>query len=91
MRAGDLDWDIVQNQLLWNERMFEMYGARPEDFSGAYQVWFDRLVEGDSGRVQGDVEAAIVGIRDYNTEFPDPTCGWRRHTPIIRCRAGRPR
>jgi PAS domain S-box-containing protein len=49
--------------------MFALYGARREDFAGAYEAWMSRVEASDQARVQGDIEAAVKGERDYNTEF----------------------
>ena len=38
-RIGIWDWDLVANKLIWDARMYELYGIREQDFSGAYDAW----------------------------------------------------
>ena len=68
-RMGIWDWDLVANNLLWDERMYELYGIREQDFSGAYDARQAGLHPDD--RAQGDaaIQFAIEGIKDFNIEF----------------------
>jgi hypothetical protein len=36
---GIWKWDIVRNQLTWDEGMYKLYEIDREDFSGAYDAW----------------------------------------------------
>lgn len=66
---GVWDWDIQKNELVWDDRMYELYGVRREDFAGAYEAWLQGLHPDD--RAASDVSSAAArrGERPYDTEF----------------------
>ena len=68
-RFGVWDYDVVNNILLWDNQMFAIYGIREEDFSGAYEAWQKGLHPDD--RIQGneDIQLALKGEKEFNTEF----------------------
>nr|WP_275112943.1 EAL domain-containing protein [Rhodopila globiformis] len=68
-RIGIWDWDIPADRLVWDDRMYELYGIRAKDFGGAYADWLAGLHPND--RAQGDaaIKAAIDGPGGFNTEF----------------------
>ena len=35
---GIWDWNIQQNQLIWDDQMYALYGLRPGQFGGAYEA-----------------------------------------------------
>ncbi|MTJ07773.1 PAS domain S-box protein [Anabaena sp. UHCC 0204] len=68
-QIGIWDWDIINNHLVWDDRMYELYGVKPSDFTGAYQAWEAGLHPDDliSGRIA--IQQAIAGERDFEPEF----------------------
>jgi PAS domain S-box-containing protein len=74
---GIWDWDIVANELLWDESMYSLYGIHAEDFTGAYEAWSRTLHPDDRSFAEGEIQAAIQGVREYTCEFrvvrPDGT------------------
>jgi PAS domain-containing protein len=36
---GIWEWDIANDSLIWDERMFELYHLHPEGFSKVYEAW----------------------------------------------------
>lgn|GEM_PF-1768896 len=74
---GIWDWDIPANRLSWDDRMFELYGARREDFPVAYEAWLKGLLPEDRARCERESELALKGEKNYDTEFrvllPDGT------------------
>ncbi len=69
VNLGIWDWNVVKDELVWNDRMYELYGIKEKDFSGAYEAWQSGLHPDD--RVQGDanIRAALDGVRPFNNEF----------------------
>jgi len=68
-QLGIWDWDIVNNELVWDDRMFELYGVRKEDFGGAYEAWLNGVHPDDLARCN---EATVRALRDeaaYDIEF----------------------
>ncbi len=71
-RAGHLgvwDWDLEKNHLVWDDRMYELYGVRKEDFSGAYDAWLSGLHPDDRARNDEISRQAQRGEREYDVEF----------------------
>ncbi len=66
---GIWDWDVVTNKLVWDKRMYALYGIHERDFSGAYEAWQSCLHPDDKERVEADSLAALQGNRGYHTEF----------------------
>jgi PAS domain S-box-containing protein len=92
---GVWDRDIVNDRLLWDDRMYELYGVHKEDFGGAYDAWKQCLHPDDIDRASVEVAAAERGGKPLDTEFriirPD---GEVRHIrafgKVIRDETGRP-
>lgn len=66
---GVWDLDLVNNELIWDERMFELYGVNREEFQGAYDAWRRGLHPADSERTDCEVMDAIQGKKEFDTEF----------------------
>nr|WP_242533375.1 response regulator [Niveibacterium umoris] len=66
---GIWDWDLRNDALLWDDAMFRLYHARPEDFSGALDAWTSRVLPEDLARLRGELDAAIAGESAFDTEF----------------------
>ena len=66
---GIWDWDVVNNNLVWDDTMFRLYGITPDQFTGAYEAWQAGLHPED--RQQGDLEIqlALQGQKEFNIEF----------------------
>ena len=79
-RAGGVgiwDWNIVQNILTWDEQMFILYGGTRDCFGGAYETWKVSVHPEDVQQADAEVQMALRGEKDFNTEFrvlwPDGT------------------
>ena len=71
-RAADIgiwDWDVVKDELVWDDAMYALYGIRREDFAGAYDAWSRTIHPDDKARAESDTQAALRGERDYAPEF----------------------
>ncbi len=68
-RIGIWDWDVAVNKLVWDDRMYELYGIREQDFGGAYDAWQAGLHPDDLARGDAAIAAAIDRIKDFNIEF----------------------
>jgi two-component system sensor histidine kinase/response regulator len=66
---GIWDWDVIKNDLVWDEQMYRQHGLRREDFSGAYEAWAATLSPEDFERANAAVKAALRGEQPFNTEF----------------------
>ncbi|MCX5814474.1 MAG: PAS domain S-box protein [Proteobacteria bacterium] len=67
--VGIWDYDIVNNRLVWDDQMFCLYGITQDHFSGAYEAWQAGLHPEDRQRGDEEIQLALHGERDFNTEF----------------------
>ena len=71
-RAGGVgvwDLDLATDVLTWDEQMFALYGIRREQFAGAYEAWQAGLHPDDRERGDAEVQAALRGEKEFDTEF----------------------
>ncbi|MBN2803587.1 MAG: PAS domain-containing protein [Deltaproteobacteria bacterium] len=76
-RLGIWDWDLVNDSMVWNDRMFELYGISRNTFSNNIDAWVTGLHQDDKQRAIDECDIAIEGKQDFNTTFrvmhPDGT------------------
>ncbi len=66
---GIWDWDVPNNILTWDATMFSLYGIPIEKFSGAYEAWASGIHPDDREHTEQDLQLAIEGKKEFNTEF----------------------
>jgi diguanylate cyclase (GGDEF)-like protein/PAS domain S-box-containing protein len=66
---GVWDWDVVGNELRFDESMYKLYGIKSEDFNGAYDAWLSAVHPDDKKYTDGEIQAALRGERKYEPEF----------------------
>ena len=67
--VGIWDLDVVNNKLTWDEQMFRLYGMEPDSFGGAYETWKARVHPDDLERGDAEVQMALRGEKEFDTEF----------------------
>ena len=67
--VGVWDYDLIDNILTWDEQMFALYGITRESFGGAYEAWKAGLHPDDVERGDNEIQMALSGERDFDTEF----------------------
>jgi two-component system, sporulation sensor kinase E len=79
-RAADIgvwDWDIAKNELVWDDQMFALYGAKKEDFGSTYDAWLSGVHPDDRARCDEAIQQALCNEKPYDLEFsvqwPDGT------------------
>jgi two-component system cell cycle sensor histidine kinase/response regulator CckA len=92
---GIWDWDVPKNQLVWDDRMFELYRVNGRDFTGAYEAWVRGLHPLDAARAEAEIQQALRGEKEFDTEFrvvwPDGTVHYMRASAeVIRDGIGQP-
>ncbi|CAN1212266.1 PAS domain S-box protein [Tumidithrix helvetica PCC 7403] len=68
-QIGVWDWDIVNDRLIWDDRMYEIYGIARSNFSGAYQAWVAGVHPDDRAIANAAIQQAILGKKNYDPEF----------------------
>ncbi|MEI6175148.1 MAG: PAS domain-containing protein, partial [Bacteroidota bacterium] len=66
---GVWDYDIVNNILIWDDQMFTLYGNNRKDFTGLYEGWQKTCHPDDKVRVENEIQMAIHGEKEFDTEF----------------------
>ncbi len=71
-RAGGVgvwDKDIINNTMIWDDQMFVLYGVEKTTYINANDVWCKGIHPDDKTQRDEEVEMAINGEKEYNTEF----------------------
>jgi PAS domain S-box-containing protein len=67
---GIWDRNLVDGTMIWNERLFEMYGLDPRNCVASYPCWSrDVLHPEDFSATEEAIQAAIAGQRPFDLEF----------------------
>lgn len=72
IRGGDLgvwDWNVDSNELVWDERMFAIYGVDSREHPGAYQDWRKSIVPEDLARAERELMSAIRNRGEFHSQF----------------------
>jgi PAS domain S-box-containing protein len=68
-QLGIWDWNVKDNLLLWDDRMFELFGIDRDMFSNNIEAWKSCIHPEDKQRAIDETLVAINGTGDYNTTF----------------------
>jgi PAS domain S-box-containing protein len=63
------EYDVRENTLTWDDRMYRLYGIERENGVVTYREWQDRLHPDDRGRYLAEVALALSGETNLQTEF----------------------
>ena len=66
---GVWDYCVPENRLIWDKRMYTLYGVQEENFSGAYDAWQSGLHPDDKERGDMEINQALRGEKEFDTEF----------------------
>ncbi|HYD83453.1 MAG TPA: PAS domain-containing protein, partial [Opitutus sp.] len=69
-RYGVWDWDPATGRLIWDERMFDVYGVNRDTFPSTHQAWLELLHPDDRNRAeQIEQDALRFGREEFDNEF----------------------
>lgn len=68
-QLGVWDWNVRDNQMVWNSRMFELYGITTDTFSNNIDAWMSGLHPGDKEAAIAECQAALNGEKAFDTIF----------------------
>lgn len=66
---GTWRWNIVENDLVWNDSNYDVFGVDKDDFSGAYEAWEKTLDPNDKENAVQELNDALAGKIDFSTTF----------------------
>lgn len=79
-QIGSWAWDMRENRLTWNSKLFQLLGLDPKTAEASYHTWRDRIHPDDLERVEAAINQAIERETDYDAEHrvihPDGTILW---------------
>ncbi|MCB0805438.1 MAG: PAS domain S-box protein [Bacteroidales bacterium] len=92
---GIWDWDIENNTIVWDDKMYALYGLQPGEFGEAYEAWLNGVHPDDRESSNEISVRAVKGEADYHTEFrvlwPDGSTHWlKADGQVFRNDAGKP-
>ncbi len=80
-------FDVTNNSLQWDERMFHLYGQQATQTSQPYELWAKSLHAEDKESLMQAVEDALSGARAFDNEFriirPDGAVRYVRGTARV--------
>ena len=66
---GVWDWDITKDNLIWDDKMYELYNLSKESFRNIYEAWEMRIHHDDLQTTRQAINDALTGKRDFHTQF----------------------
>ena len=84
---GVWEWTVPDNQLIWDDRLFELYQVGRDEFNGYYDAWRDRVHPDDLQSTEQLLSQSLSGEAEFNTEFriiwPDQTIRYIRTAALV--------
>lgn len=68
-RFGVWDWNVRENSMIWDDRMFELYGITPEESPNNIDAWLNGLHPEDKEAAVAACQAALNGEKSFDTGF----------------------
>ena len=66
---GIWEWNLKSNELIWDDKMFELYEVAPTSFEGTFESWKEALGEKESEEVELIFKESIATKTDFRHEF----------------------
>lgn len=63
------DWNVPDNILICNDRMYELYGVVREQLTSVYDTWVSRIHPEDRPSTEATIQEALAGEKDFDSEF----------------------
>lgn len=68
-QIGIWDWDVTSNVLIWDDRLYEVYGVDASEFKGAYAAWEATVHPDDLYTANQEVQKALSKKTPFDTSF----------------------
>lgn len=68
-KIGVWEYDIVNDLLVWDDRLFEIYGRSRDSFNGTLQDWNDSVYSDDLAEAQSAFLDSITNHKYFKHEF----------------------
>jgi diguanylate cyclase (GGDEF)-like protein/PAS domain S-box-containing protein len=85
--VGIWDWDVPTNNVEWDDQMYALYGVARGHFETATEAWLSGLLPEGKAEAQEDIQRALRGETDYDTElrvrWPDGSLHFIRSIAVV--------
>lgn len=68
-RIGIWDWNLINNSIAWNERMYEIYGVSRDNFSLTVDAWINLIHPEDRQRTIIERNQVFSREKEFHTAF----------------------
>jgi PAS domain S-box-containing protein len=68
-KMGIWDWDLLNDRLTWDKRMYELYGIEKEVAPDNFSLWEKNIHPDDLEKTSKDLDKALRGEQDFNAMF----------------------
>ncbi|CAM4123753.1 PAS domain-containing sensor histidine kinase [Zobellia nedashkovskayae] len=67
--VGIWEYDLISDSLVWDDIMYNLFGIEKIANQTTYDTWLNSVHPDDMKRSNQEVEAAISGIKDFDSQF----------------------
>jgi PAS domain S-box-containing protein len=71
--VGCWEWDIIKDRLIWDDRMYELYGETRSTTNSegieTYDTWVKNIHPDDLAATETLLTQSLLGIAEFDTEF----------------------
>ncbi|MEA5603899.1 PAS domain-containing protein [Nostoc sp. UHCC 0252] len=68
-RMGTWNWNLQTGKISWSDNLEALFGLKPGEFDGSFEMFVARVHPDDRDRLLADVDRAIATREDYEIEF----------------------
>jgi len=68
-QLGIWDWNLADNELIWDDKTYELLGIRKDTKEDRFDLWQNSLHPDDKDRVRKELEEVIRCKAEYSTTF----------------------
>ena len=68
-RIGVWDWDVTNDELTWDDTMYELYSVTKSEFEGAYHAWESRLHPEDKDAAEAELRRCLASGEHFEISF----------------------
>jgi PAS domain S-box-containing protein len=68
-QIGIWEYDLENNELVWDDEMYTIFGVEKDEFSGVFEAWESTLHPDDLENALKATSDAVNGIKDFDEEF----------------------
>jgi PAS domain S-box-containing protein len=66
---GIWEWRVAEDELLWDDQMFALYGRSAENFKGCVDVWQEALHPDDKDAAETTLRKSLESGKGFEAEF----------------------